>query len=296
MGSRLVLTVSGGGDAAASAAWDATVQEMSRVDLALSRFRPTSDLSRLNRYAGSGTARAVGRHLRTMLLLARRAQRMTDGRFDPRVIGILEGLGEQAGFRLPDVSTSPPATDAEWLVAHGRSTFSIATAVDSGGIGKGLGLRWALAAAQRAAQARGLLIEAGGDVVVSGPAPDGGPWIIGIEDPGGRSEPVATIASPGGAIATSSTAVRHWMGPRGEPVHHLIDPRTGRPAATGLQSVTVALADPAWAEVWTKALFLAGARGIGPEARARGLAAWWIEEDGSVHMTPAGRMLTTWQR
>jgi thiamine biosynthesis lipoprotein len=296
MGSRLVLTVSGAGNAAASAAWDATVQEMSAADLALSRFRASSDLSRLNRDAGSGTARTIGRRLRTMLLLARRAQRMTDGRFDPRVIGILEGLGEHAGVWLPEVATSPPATNAEWLVAHGRSTFSIATPLDSGGIGKGLGLRWAREAAQRAAPACGLLIEAGGDVVVSGCAPDGGSWTIGIEDPGGGPEPMATIALRGGAVATSATAVRHWTSPRGESVHHLIDPRTGQPAATGLLSVTLAMADPAWAEVWTKALFLAGAGGIGPEARARGLAAWWIEEDGSIHMTPAGRMLTTWQR
>jgi thiamine biosynthesis lipoprotein len=54
--------------------------------------------------------------------------------------------------------------------------------------------------------------------------------------------------------------------------------------------------DPAWAEVWSKALFLAGRSRIGPEARSRGQAAWWIEEDGSIRMTPAARRMTTWVR
>ena len=81
-------------------------------------------------------------------------------------------------------------------------------------------------------------------------------------------------------MATSSVGVRHWLAPDGRPVHHLLDPLTREPARTGLLAVTVAAADPAWTEVWTKALFLAGRRGIGDEARARDLAAWWVTERG----------------
>ncbi|MBA3875894.1 MAG: hypothetical protein C0498_02990 [Anaerolinea sp.] len=54
---------------------------------------------------------------------------------------------------------------------------------------------------------------------------------------------------------------------------HLIDPRTGEPGGNGLVAVTVATRDPAWAEVWSKALFLEGHRAIAAAARARGLAA-----------------------
>jgi thiamine biosynthesis lipoprotein len=60
-----------------------------------------------------------------------------------------------------------------------------------------------------------------------------------------------------------------------------------------LTAVTVSASDPAWAEVWSKALFLAGRRGIGPEARARGIAAWWVESDGETGMTPAARAVTS---
>ena len=87
---------------------------------------------------------------------------------------------------------------------------------------------------------------------------------------------------------------RRWTSPDGEAVHHLIDPSTGRPGGDGLLAVTVAGPDPAWAEVWSKALFLVGPSGIADAARARGLAAWWVAVDGTLEMTPAARPMTVW--
>ena len=106
--------------------------------------------------------------------------------------------------------------------------------------------------------------------------------------------PIAVVELRIGAIATSSVAVRRWRAPDGAEVHHLIDPVSRVPARTGLIAVTVAADDPAWAEVWTKALFLAGREGIRDEARGRGLAAWWIDVDGRLGMTPAARAQTSW--
>jgi thiamine biosynthesis lipoprotein len=166
--------------------------------------------------------------------------------------------------------------------------------VDLGGIGKGLALRWAARAAARELGGALLLIDAGGDVVTRG-APDGG-WSIGLEDPLGAAGPIATCSlGPGQAIATSSTRIARFDAPEG-PVHHLVDPRTGRPGGPGLAAVTVAGPDPAWAEVWSKALFLAGAKDIADDARARGLAAGWVGSDGVLSMTPAARATTTWVR
>lgn len=75
---------------------------------------------------------------------------------------------------------------------------------------------------------------------------------------------------------------------------HLIDPRTSEPGGNGLVAVTVAARDPAWAEVWSKALFLEGHRAIAAAACARGLAAWWIIEGGALEMTRAARVRTAW--
>lgn len=300
MGSPLRLTVVGADPRQARAARDAAWGEMHATDAELSRFRADSELSRINQLAGSGTPFTPGRRLRSLLVTAARAQRMTSGRFDPRVITALEAIGERAGVPLPPggaAEATAGAGEGPWLRRDpADGTFRVSVPVDSGGLGKGLGLRWALKAARRAApDAAGLLLEAGGDVAASGTGPAMRPWSIGVEDPSAPERLIATLALPAGAVATSSVAVRSWEH-EGRRVHHLIDPASGRPADTGLLAVTVHAPDPAWAEVLSKALFLAGSACIGEEARRRGLAAWWVEENGSFHASPAGRLLTTWNR
>ncbi len=141
--------------------------------------------------------------------------------------------------------------------------------------------------------AAGALLEAGGDLVARGAAPQPGPWLIGIESPL-VDEEIAVVGLDAGAVCTSSIGVHAWTTADGRAVHHLLDPRTGEPGGAGLVSVTVAATDPAWAEVWSKALFLEGSRGIAPRARALGLAAWWIAEDGAMEMTAAARARTAW--
>jgi thiamine biosynthesis lipoprotein len=303
MGSILRAMLVGCRRGRAGRAWALAVEDMERTEAALSRFRSSSDLTRFNRRAGDDSWRRAGDRLYAMVAMAARAQRVTGGRFDARVLRRLEELGEHAGVPLPalgrpavprwdDVERSPGGLERR----PRERAIRVAEPIDSGGLGKGLGLRWAARAARSSLPpGSGLLLEAGGDIVASGPQPDGGPWRIGIEDPHGGGEPMAVIELRDGAVATSSTAVRRWTAPDGQPVHHLIDPRTGQPGGEGLVAVTVALADPAWAEVWSKALFLAGPSRIGPEARSRGLAAWWVRDDGTLEMTPAARARTIWE-
>ena len=168
--------------------------------------------------------------------------------------------------------------------------------MDLGGIGKGLALRWAARRATEVLGAKGFLLDAGGDLISSGYR-GGEPWSIGIEDPAGGADPLAVVVlDRDQAIATSSVRVGRAVGPDGNAVHHLIDPRTGAPGGAGLAAVTVAWPDPAWAEVWSKALFLEGAASIASAARRRGLAAWWVDEAGDLAMTPAARQQTSWVR
>jgi thiamine biosynthesis lipoprotein len=335
MGSRLRLTVTGATPGAALLAWGRVSDEFERAEQAMSRFRESSDLTRVNRAASPGGTVVpieVDARLRRALVAARRAQRLTNGRFDPRVLRDLERL-EYRGAPLvdrpdDDAARRPEAT--RWLTVARRAAAAVAVAVDDpvdlGGIGKGLALRWAwrrLWAGLTMLEGAGALLEAGGDLVATGPSPDGGPWIIGIEDPGSRlagsggadigsggadigsggadigSESgdrphIAAIAVEHGAVCTSSVAVHRWRDLRGRLVHHLVDPATGEPGGAGLLSVTVAGGDPAWAEVWSKTLFLEGARGIADAARRRGLAAWWVTESGSLEMTPGARLRTAW--
>jgi FAD:protein FMN transferase len=244
---------------------------------------------------------AVSWRLRTMLAAVHRAGRVTAGRFDPSVLADLERLGEHGAVLDTPVGLSGDGAPVVRLVPPGTPRASLVRApavpLDGGGIGKGLALRWASAAAMAALPAgAGLLLEAGGDITSAGTGPPAG-WRVGIEDPilpGPEAEPLAVLAVERGSVATSSVRVRNWIAPDGRRVHHLVDPRTGDPARTGLISVTVAAPDPAWSEVWSKSLFLAARDGIGGEARARGLAAWWVDDRGRLGMTPEARLCSEW--
>ncbi|MDH4159384.1 MAG: FAD:protein FMN transferase, partial [Actinomycetota bacterium] len=93
----------------------------------------------------------------------------------------------------------------------------------------------------------------------------------------------------------SSIRLRRWRA-GGKSVHHLIDPRTGEAAQTGLLAVTVLGPDPAWAEVWSKSLFLAGRGAMRHLADEKGLAALWVDEDGFVGTSRAMKPRVLWRR
>ncbi|HEU4671309.1 MAG TPA: FAD:protein FMN transferase [Candidatus Limnocylindrales bacterium] len=303
MGSPLRLTLVGSDDRAAATIWSAVRDDVEATEQALSRFRESAELVGLNRRLGVPVP--VGDRLYRALTAAERARRVTSGRFDARVLRDLERLGEHGATAGPRTAAHPaedvPPGEPSVRRRPRSRLVRIEEPIDLGGIGKGLALRWAARlverlAAEGTAEECGYLLEAGGDIACRGPAPDGATWRIAIEAPDEGVAPAAVVAAVGGAVMTSSRLVRHWRSPAGDDVHHLIDPATHEPAGDGLVSVTVAGPDPAWSEVWSKSLFVAGRGGIGPLARSRGLAAWWIDADGRVAMTPAARERTLWVR
>jgi thiamine biosynthesis lipoprotein len=273
-----------------------------QVDRECTRFDPDSDLMRANT-AGDRWS-PVGRYCFDALRAARHAYLATDGRFDPRVLRTLVGLGYDTtppfGAGPIDVGAradaGQPAREP-WQPEFHAAEHEVRLGpepIDLGGIGKGLALRWA-GDLLRAAGCATFLIDAGGDCSYSGGGADGTGWRIGVEDPHGGTEPVAVLRVDEGACATSSTRLLTWRaGDR--VVHHLIDPRTGRPGGAGVRSVTVRAADPAGAEVWSKVLFLEGADSIASAARSRGLAALWVGADGTVEMTTGMRSSLIWER
>jgi FAD:protein FMN transferase len=304
MGSPLRLTLAGlDGSVDPAQLWQLVRDDVEASERAMSRFRDTAELVALNRSLGQ-TRRVSGR-LYAAIAASELARRVTGGRFDPRVHDDLERLGEHgavpgAGSTTRALSPSVRADQVDRLdpgpVADRwprRRVVRIDRPIDLGGIGKGLALRWAARRLRSAAPWVGFLLEAGGDIVCHGRAPDGDRWRVGIEDPAGGRR-LAIVELTGRAIMTSSTALRAWRSPDGRVVHHLLDPRTGEPSDGGLRSVTVAGSDPAWSEVRTKELFLIGARDVGPAARAAGLPAWWVADDGRLAMTPAARASTIW--
>lgn len=271
------------------------------------RFDPTSPLMQAN--AAATEWYVVPEFCFAAIHEAYLAYEATDGLFDPRVLRALTELGydRTLPFASPVSIDTAPATSRAWGVRERpaeaawepefdpeRQAVRIGPdPIDLGGIGKGLAVRWAAEAiAQRHPT---FLVEAGGDCYLAGDGPENGRWNVGLEDPLGSAEPLAVLSLTDLACTTSSTRFRSWR-VAGRPVHHLIDPRTGEPSTTGLRSVTVVQADPARAEVWSKALFVAGRDAIGGEVSRHGLAAAWIDEAGRLESSEAMQPYIAWTR
>ncbi len=288
MASPIDVTI-GPGCADPERAYREIVAVFTGVATQCTRFDPDSDLMRANR-ADDWTP--VGGYCLDAVRAAARAHLATSGRFDPRVLRALLRLGythsHESGRSGGPVPARHAAFSGEpWLPeidgAGGRIRIG-PDPIDLGGIGKGLAARWA--AEQVAATCPSLLIDAGGDCVARGTSPEGGPWRLGVENPGGGDDPLAVLAVVDRACATSSVRRCRWTHD-GEVVHHLVDPRTGRPGGAGLLAVTVVDHDPADAEVWSKTLFLAGADGVAALADERGLAALWVFDSGEYACSDA---------
>lgn len=255
----------------------------------LSRFRPDSDLARLN--AASGRPFAAPAALYEVLRLALDAARQSNGLVRPTLIGALEAAGYDRSFPMlskEQVTKGTPASQRpaldDWrtiVLDRKAHTISLPATVrlDLGGIAKG----WAAEqAAGQLAAAGPALMDAGGDIVVSGPMANGAPWPIGIANPFAPDESLGVLLLVRGSVATSGRDLRHWR-KNGREQHHIIDPRTGRPAQTDVVAATVVAPDGPSAEMAAKVALILGSQAGRAWLDARPtLAGLLVLEDGRL--------------
>jgi thiamine biosynthesis lipoprotein len=254
----------------------------------LSRFKPESELCRLNDRSGRDVPVSE-----TMIDILRRAQKLhavTGGVFEPAVLPDLEAAGYDRSFEhvAPVAQEQPPRGRAQACsIAQLHVDFASRTVrgpaglrIDLGGIGKGYAVDTAMLLL---APARDFVVSAGGDMFASGCGPDDDGWLVSVVDPFGSGTPVSLVRLYDQALATSTTAVRRWQ--RGGRLHHhLIDPATRRPAESGVISVTVIAGSATEADVFAKTGLLLGAdRGLAflEEQDAPGL--FVLDDGGAVH-------------
>jgi thiamine biosynthesis lipoprotein len=269
-------------------------RELAEIDRVASRFRPDSELERLNDRAGSWSV--VGPELYAALAVALAAARFSGGLVDPTLGGTLIAAGydrdwaelERTGF----TSTSPRERTrrrrSSWRgVAFVEQPDGGAWVCLPPGIRLDLGATAKAYAADLAADriasvtGVGVLVSLGGDIATAGAPPQGG-WLIHVTDDhrAGLSAPGQTVRIQGGALATSSTTVRRWRGEAGE-MHHILDPRTGLPAAGPWRTVSVTAADCVDANTATTAAIVLGAQAPAWLAEL-GFAARLVAHDGRV--------------
>jgi thiamine biosynthesis lipoprotein len=266
----------------AEVARDATRWLFAEWEAVLSRFRSDSGLSCLNTRAGEWVA--VSSLLFSVTATALEAARATNGVFDPTLLRQLVSLGYDHTFSaLPP--TAPPLSEkilpgGGWrgvrLDRSERRIFlPVGVALDFGGIAKGMAVDAAVERLGEMGIASGC-VNAGGDLATFGSAPDGDGWPIGVQG----IHATRMIMLRRGALATSGIANRQWR--QGAFVRrHILDPRIGLPAETGIWSVTIAAECCVQAEAAAKAAFILGPREGARFLDERNLAGLFALEDGS---------------
>jgi thiamine biosynthesis lipoprotein len=258
----------------------------------LSRFRVDSELSRLN--SSQGRPVMVSQELWEVVALALEAARQSQGLVTPTLLDALEGAGYDRSFDVLLKSADGQAkhdpgqpvalvmdTDPGNAVIrdHQRRSIRLAGGVrlDLGGVAKG----WAAHLAARRLSVHGpALVDAGGDIAISGPRETGEPWTISVANPFLPEQDLQSLIVNSGGVATSGRDYRRWQR-GGRWNHHILDPRTGRPAVTDVVSATVVAPTTSQAEVAAKvALILGSDDGLAwLEARPE-LAGLLVLEDG----------------
>lgn len=249
----------------------------------LSRFRYDSELTRLNQTHEQPVH--VSKILWDVFQTARKAEQMTEGLVTPTLLDAIVEAGydrpfdevphrfDQAQRELSPLTIDsaltipPPLTALAFEESTRMITLPIGMGLDFGGTAKG----WAAHQAMKRLQAEGpTLIDAGGDIAISGPRADGSPWQVGIADPFHAGKNIEVLYLNVCGVATSGKDRRRWLRD-GLFQHHIIDPSTNQPAQTDLLTVTVIAPNVMEAESAAKAAFILGSR-VGME---------WIESHPS---------------
>jgi FAD:protein FMN transferase len=221
----------------------------------LTRFSPDSELSQLNAHEGEWFP--IGAEPESVLRAALEAHRMSSGLVNAAVlqsmiaVGYTRSLAEGHAVAILDRARALPPLPEVLEVRHGEARVARGSGIDLGGIAKG----WM---ADRLSEILGpdCVVNLGGDLRARGR------WPIGVGE--------ATLMLRDQGAATSSTRKRRW----GD-LHHLIDPRTGLPAHSGLDEVSVVAATAFEAEVVAKTALLLGPE-LAPAYCASHAMAWWF--------------------
>jgi len=261
--------------------------QVEAIEAVLSRFRPESELSRLNQQPGQWVE--VSETLLANILAAKQGARITNGLYHPLLHDALVAAGYDRSFEQvqssEDTFSIPPVTDWQAIQVNiPQKKVCIPAPIDVGGVAKG----WtAEQLAKRLSVYGACLVDMGGDMAARGTPQDSAGWEVAVAEPGGREGDIVHVLVHNASIVTSGKDFRHWQR-AGQNQHHIIDPRTGKSAVTDVMAVTVMHPYAPTAEVYAKAVMLLGSQQglawINQQPNASALA---VCDDGSVLATHA---------
>ena len=282
----------------AAAALESAEQELHTLDEAiLSRTAEGSELYALNAANGETVIYGADDALPALIEAALTISDATNGAFDPTLAPVLDAWGF-----TKDEHHVPSADELAALLGHTgldqvtlketadgyAVTLLDGAQLDLGGIAKGYAADLLRAQLEKESITSATL-DLGGDVFVMGRKSDGSDWRIAVKDPGDTESYLGIVAASDAFIVTSGVYERYFE-ENGVRYHHILDPRTGCPAESGLVSVTVVCKNGAWADALSTACFVLGTDGalaLHDElaAQGNGFELILVTDDGRVLYT-----------
>lgn len=251
----------------------------------ISRTREGTDISRLNAADGSMIFLSAD----TLRILTVAKELTVPGVFDVTICAVsdLWGIGSETS-RVPsqaeiDGALATVGSDNLTLFANGFAQLDNGAKVDLGAIGKGFAADICVNLL-REGGVKSALVYLGGNIYALGGKPDGSDWTVGIADPDGPSDYIATIEAQDASVVTTGDYERYFMRD-GVRYHHVMDPKTGAPARSGLRSVTVVHESSTVADARSTTLFVLGLEKGLEYCAENGLEAVFITEDKEIYVT-----------
>ncbi len=242
----------------ADEALDAAVQKLNEYDTLLDV--DSGDIGNINTHAGEFVQ--VGEEVYRLLSDCVELSRQTDGAFDITVGRYVDLWGFRSQTRVSSDEEIAEAADfVGWEkieLADGKIKIPTGMQLDLGAVAKG----WAAGKLKEVIAEYGVesaILSLGGNVTTLGKKPDGTLFNVAIRDPDDPDAYLDSVQVSDLAVVTSGSYMRYFD-QDGVRYHHIIDPKTGKPAESGLVSVTVMCTDDTAADALATAFFVMGAQ------------------------------------
>jgi len=282
MGSAYSVVVYGEDRTRMEEAVDAAFAEVQRLDQMLSNYKPESELSEINRYAGEHPV-AVTQEMFDLLAACVEYSRESEGAFDITVGPLMKVWGFYKGTgRLPHRAEILSAMDRvgyrNIVLDATQRTVRFAkegTELDPGGIGKGYAVDRMVEVLKQYGVQTALVSASGSSIYGLGAPPGEKGWKVEIRDPKNEKKSVAEVYLKDESMSTSGNYEKFFRA-EGRIYSHIMDPRTGWPAqgALSVSAITPRTID---SEAWTKPLFVNG-RAWASKHKPAGLRAFFCED------------------
>jgi len=267
-------------------------EEMKRLESLMSFFLESSEISRLNRAAGK-QAVELGCESLYVLNRAKYFSEICKGTFDITIgpVAKLWGIFTDHA-KVPSEEEINEALSltgyTDITIDNGLGTVKLEKAgesVDLGAIAKGYTADRAIEIYKQQG-IESAFINLGGNVMVLGNKPDGSPWKIGIQNPlHERGQCLGVVNAVDKTIVTSGDYVRYFEKDNIK-YHHILDPRTGYPADSGLMSTTIVSEKSIGADALSTAIFILGLQeGMELINSIKDMEAIFVTKDKKIYVT-----------